>query len=681
MSARKKRSAQALRVLGGVLGVFLFFVLLTELLAHTSWGLSRAHRPLTNTPPVAFADWEKLKTTTYHSVAEWQAQARVFHESPMLQARVKAGKLPAVEQRLPLEPQVITPPEQMGPYGGTWRRYGTDVADIQTYVVHRLPYPNMLRWGPKADVLQPHIVTKWTIGDGARTFTFHLRKGVRWSDGVPFTADDIIFWYRHVLQNKDLTPSIAREYKRGGELMKLEKVDDYTIRIRFKEPNGRFLDNMAAMPGYEMIDVSAHYFKQFHPDFVPLEQLNKMAKEHGYDFWYQRFAQLRDWVNPDAPRLWAWIVTSPPPARPIVLERNPYYWKVDPKGNQLPYIDRITFEIFDPETINLKAINGEVDMQDRHIRFENYPLFMEHRSQGHYRVLRWVDSNGGTNNLPLNMNSKDPVKHQLFNDKRFRIALSLAINRDEINKACFFGTGMPRQCAPPPTSAFYSKEYEQAYTQFDPAEANRLLDEVGLTRRNREGLRLRPDGKPLTIKIDALPMACSLSALELVAKHWTAVGVKTDVNVLARQLFYQRKTALMHDVAVWYGADEQNPLLDPRWFFPWKDESNFGIAYAAWFRSNGKKGEKPPAEIRQAMDLYRRIELAQDEKTQRDLFMKIIDLNRQNLWTIGTIGEVPIIYIVSDRFRNVPEVAISGWQFRGPANTAPECYAIGERGK
>ncbi|HEX2949140.1 MAG TPA: ABC transporter substrate-binding protein [Armatimonadota bacterium] len=665
-----------LRSAGALIGVCLFFLLLIELLARATWNLSGTER----------TSAEKAEPTRppvrWHRVEEWPtARGRNFHEAPMLAERVKVGKLPSVAERLPLEPQVVIPPEQTGPYGGTWRRYGTELSDIQTYVVHRIPYPNMLRWDPSAKKLLPNIVTRWKIEDNARCYTFWLRRGIRWSDGQPFTTDDIMFWYQHVLQNKDLTPSIAREYKRGGELMTVEKIDDFTIRFRFKEPNGLFLTNMAEMPGYEMIDLAAHYFKRFHPDFVPVAQLNEQARKHGFDFWYQWFGQLRDWPNPDAPRLWPWIVTQPPPARVMVLERNPYYWKVDSQGNQLPYIDRITFEIYDPETINLKAINGEIGMQARHIKFENYPLFMENRRKGHYRVLKWIDSNGGTNNLAVNMNSKDPVKRRLFGDKRFRIALSLAINRDEINQACFFGLGTPRQCAPPSSSPYYDEQYARAYTEYNPQQANRLLDELGLTRRNADGIRLRPDGKPLTLQIDCLPMACNMSAIELVADDWTAVGIKSEVNVLARQLFYQRKKALMHDVNVWFGADEQNPLLDPRWFFPWKDESNFAIAYAAWFRSNGKKGQIPPPEIRQCMDLYRQIEVTRDPVEQRRLFMQIINLNRQNLWVIGTIGQAPVLYIVSDTFRNVPDVAISGWQFRGPANTAPECYAIEQGGR
>ena len=668
------------RFLGALLGVCLGLLVLIEIIAYACWSLSGAGKAA----PTAVASGLKptIDSVTYHRVEEWPAeQGRIFHQAPMLDARVQSGALPPVEQRLPLDPQVIVPPQQIGPYGGTWRRFGTELADIQPYIAHRLPYGNLLRWGPKADKLLPNLATKWEMSPDNKTCTVWLRKGVRWSDGAPFTVDDILFYFNDVLQNKDLTPSIGREYKPGGKLMGVEKVDDYCVRFTFAAPYGRFVHLLAGMPGIDMIDYPAHFLKQFHPRYVDPQTLAAQAHAAGYDFWHQRFNKVRDFTNPKMPRLWPWIIVTPPPARVIVLERNPYYWKVDPKGNQLPYIDRVTYELFDPETINMKAINGEVGMQDRHIRFENYPLLMQHAQEGHYRVLQWVDSNGGANILGLNQNTKDPLKAKLLGDKRFRIALSYAIDREEINQVCFFGTGTPRQVAPPPTSLFANPAYEKAYTEFSPEKANRLLDECGLTRKNADGIRLRPDnGKPLTLTIDANQMACNPGALQLVAADWTRVGVRTDVRLLARQLFYQRKAALMHDVGVWYGADEQIPTLDPRWFFPWTNESIWGVDYANWFRSNGKKGAKSPPEIQQCMDLYKQLEATADLQEQKRIFDQIIDLNRQNLWVIGTVGQAPSLYVVQDTFRNVPEVAINGWQFRGPGNTAPECYAI-EGGK
>jgi peptide/nickel transport system substrate-binding protein len=308
--------------------------------------------------------------------------------------------------------------------------------------------------------------------------------------------------------------------------------------------------------------------------------------------------------------------------------------------------------------------------------FLNYPLFMENRERGRYEVLHWINGGGGTLQLAPNLNLKsDPVLQKLFQDSRFRIALSHAINRDEINEICFFGIGKPRQLCPPPASPFYSAAYERAYIDYDPAKANALLDEMGLTK-NKSGVRLRPDGVPITVYIETTSMTGNNRLLEMVAAYWTAVGVKTDVKMTARQLFYARKSALMHHVGVWWPGDELIPVIDPRWFLPFSAESIHAIGYARWFNSGGKTGIEPTGDIRTCIELYQQIQQTPDEAEQRRLFAEIIKLNQKNLWVIGTIGEMPAIMLKSHSFRNVPEVAVSGWIFRTPGNTAPECYAI-----
>ena len=263
--------------------------------------------------------------------------------------------------------------------------------------------------------------------------------------------------------------------------------------------------------------------KQFHRDTRGLAKLEAMAENAGFELWKQLFEDMRDWRNPDIPRLWPWIVVAPPPARPAVLERNPYYWKVDPDGNQLPYIDRMTFEIFDAETINLKAINGEMGMQGRHLQFQNYPLFMEGQKKGDYRIVHWINGSAGANILALNLNHRDPVLKKVIEDHRFRKALSHALNREELNEADYFGIGKPRQVCPPPSSPFYDAEYERAYIEYDPDRANDLLDQMGLTRRE-DGLRLRPDGAPIKLYIETTSLNNRI--LELVASYWTAVGCR-----------------------------------------------------------------------------------------------------------------------------------------------------------
>ena len=676
----------------GVGAVFLGLVALVELLGYVTWYLMPrdaesmqqasefeaimgrlVQSPTEGAIQVVVPDRHPKTAKAVHQVMEWpERRGRQFREAPMLQKRVAGGDLPPVGERLPENPLMIVPPHQNGPYGGTWTRFATGPRDIGI-VEARFAYEGLVRWDPMGQKILPNLATHWEISDGGRTHTFWLRKGVRWSDGHPFTVEDIFFWHENVLRNEELTPVVARDFQRGDEVMAMEKVDAYTVRFRFKRPNGLFLKLLAWGRGYEMLRYPAHYMAQFHPRYVPLEKLESMAGEHGFDFWHQLFQDKRDWRNPDIPRLWPWVVVAPPPARPSVFERNPYYWKVDPEGNQLPYIDRMTFEIYDRETINLKAINGEIGMQGRHILIENYSLFMENQSRGGYRVLHWITGGTGGECVALNLNHKDPVMREIIWDRRFRIALSYAIDREAINEVGGFGIGQPRQPAPLQTSVHYSEAFEKAYIEYEPDKANSLLDDMGLVERDRSGMRLRPDGKPIRVAIET--MSINNRVLELVANYWTAVGVKTEIKEEARQLYYERRKALIHDAAT-AGGEVQNPLLEPRLFVPYNVGSSHAIGFTHWLLTNGKRGETPTGDIRRCIELFWQIEETPDEAEQIRLFGEIIDLNRKNLWVIGTIGSMPSIMLVHNTFRNVPEVAMASWSVRTPANTAVECYAI-----
>ncbi len=652
---------------------------LVEILARVTWRLSDAGQPTPTTQAgVPAVDRHPTQPKRLHSVRELAPEERGrFQEAPMLRAEVEAGELPPVAERLPENPLVLVPCDQCGPYGGTWRRYATGPSDIGI-TPSRLIYDGLVRFGPMGKEVLPNLASHWDISDGGRTFTFQLRRGVRWSDGVPFTADDVVFWYEDIFLDTELTPTIARQFQRGGETMIIEKVEDYAFRIRFKEPYGLFLKILAAGLSDPLISCPAHYLKAFHPKYAPIEKLEAMARERGFDFWYQLFYDIHSWENPEHPRLWAWTTTAPPPARPVVWTRNPYYWKVDPEGNQLPYINRITYEIYDVETINLKFLNGEVGMQGRHLDFANYPLFMENQERGKYRVLHWIDGGDGSNALALNLNHKDPVMREIFQDRRFRIALSHAINRDELNEACYFGMGKPRQMCPPAASPYYFPDYEKAYLTYDVDKANRLLDEMGLERRDARGFRLRPDGRPLRIFIDVSSAMVYPRLIQLVAEYWSAVGVNTEMKLLARQLTSARRNALLQDATVWSGAGEYLPVLDPRWFFPHNVGSFHAIGFMRWYVSGGKKGEKPLPDMMRCIELFDRIEATTDDEAHISLFKDIMRINQENLWVIGLIGEMPAVFVVKDNFRNVPEVAVASWVFRTPGSTAPESYAIEE---
>ncbi len=657
---------------GGVVG---FLVLFVAFIAGVTWRLAdRRAFSAQQLAALPVPERHPLVAGKTHQISEWSG-TRNFMQAPMLDSM----GLPPVAERLPINPLVITPPQQNGPYGGAWLRYSTtDPGDIATQMGFRLTYETLVRWDPMGQKIIPNLATGWDISPDGRNFTFYLRKGVRWSDGAPFDTADIRFWYDDVLNNKEVTPVKPRDFRTGSTL---EVVDDYTFKLHFTEPHGLFLQMLASTAdGTAVVSCPAHYLKKFHINYTAKEELEELARAKGMNYWYQLFSERGDWRNVDMPRLWAWVLQSPPPARPVVFVRNPYYWKVDPDGRQLPYIDKINFDMLDVETINMRTINGEVGMQERHLKFDYYPQFMENREKRNYHMLHWIDSGGGTNNIGINMNHRDPETRALFGEAKFRQALSYAIDRNSLNEACYFGIGEPRQVAPLPTSPFYDEAYAKAYTQYDTARANKMLDELGLTARDSDGNRKLPSGAPLMIRIEISPMVLSPRLVEMVAAYWTAVGVKSEVKVSERQLFYRRKAALLHDAGVWWGADEQYPVLDPRWFLPISDESLYGIDYAKYFNTNGLRGTKPPEDMQQALDLFQKIRETPDEVKQRQLFQQIIDLNMKNLWTIGTIGQVPSLVAVKDDFRNVPDVAMAGWSFHSPANTACECYAIDAKG-
>ncbi len=655
-------------------------VALTLSLGWGGWGLGR-HDP-GETPDRAEGDGifaERGKVGT-HAVSEWGDGDRAgFEEAPMLSPRVETGMLLPVTERLPENPLVVEPPEQEGPYGGTWRRLATGPNDIGTVMDHRIGYDGLVRWDPSGTEIWPNLAHDWEIEDDGKRFVFHLRRGVRWSDGEPFTADDILFWYEGILQNTDVTPTIRPDLRPGGELVRVRRIDAHTVEFVFAESHGLFIEHLASGLGMDMVRYPRHYFRDYHPLFEDEERLLQMAQNAGFGRWHEFFEDLLDWRNRARPALTPWVLRRGPPARTIVYERNPYYWKVDPSGNQLPYIDEISFQILDREMINFRAVGGFIEMQARHMDFQNLSLFMENRGedQGDYRVLTWDSSSGGMFSMGINQNHRDPVKREIFADRRFRIALSHAIDRDELNEVGFFGLGKPRQNSPPRTSPFYHDALTHAHIEYDPEKANRLLDEAGLDRRNKKGMRLRPDGRPLTMTIELTAFGGSGYLAQLIAEFWTAVGVDTEIRILARELFITRAHAVLHDVGVWSGADEHFPLMDPRWFFPYNLSSFQGVNHARWFMSRGEGGEEPPPEIRRSMEYYWEIERTLDNERRKELVRKILELNREHLWVIGTVGEVPEIRIVKNDFRNVPDNAMSGWVFRSPGNAAPECFAIG----
>jgi len=635
------------------------------------------------TEKISFSQ-KTVSLTQYSTITDYKKatgkEITKFNEAPMLAELVKQGKLPSVEKRLPEEPAVIEPLEEIGQYGGTWRRAWLGPSDSPG--PGRITYDSTLRWDLTGTKIIPDVAKEWNISKDGKTITLYLRKGMKWSDGAPFTADDVMFWYEDIILNKDITPAFPTWLTSGGVPGKIKKIDDYTVQLIFEHPNGLILEFLAA----NWIFAPKHYLKQFHPKYTPLPEIEKKAKEAGFDAWYQFFQNRNDWIqNPELPTIKAWKPINTPDSKVWIMERNPYYWKIDSAGNQLPYIDRITHDLVtNAEMVTMKAVAGELDMQLRHINFLDYTLLKENEKKGDYRVIKWLPALGADVGIFVNQNVKDPGLKKIFTNIRFRQALSIAINRDEINQLIYHGVGKPRSATVVPQSPYYDPSIEKLYVEYNPEKANKILDEIGLKKRSPDGFRLRPDGKPLTITINVAPVFGPwIDVCNMIKDYWEKIGVKTAVNTIERALLFSRAYAGEFEMMAWSVDRSSQPWSYPCWWVPISGDSFFAPLTATYFNTKGAGGEPPASEdLRKVRDLYEKMKTSPDPRQREKIAHEILRLSARNVWVIGTVGLVPstmCVGVVKNYFKNVPDEthgAISDVIFNSPGNGFPVQFFI-----
>ncbi|MGQ9631750.1 MAG: ABC transporter substrate-binding protein [bacterium] len=611
---------------------------------------------------------------------------RKYNEAPMLAELVKAGKLPPVERRLPENPLVVEPVEEVGKYGGTMRLIHTNPQNFED-AVNAVGKESILAFDPKdGATVRPNMAESWQFSKDGKSLTLRLRKGIKWSDGQPFTADDILFWYEDVVLNDELTPAKPRSWSPGGKLMKLEKVDDYSVKLSFAVPYSAVQILLAAWATEGNFFFPKHYLKQYHPKYTPSDKLNELTKKEGFDAWYRLFLARAalDYFsgiqNIEAPVIRAFKPVSRT-QEVTILERNPYYWKVDTAGNQLPYIDRIRLNLVSNlEVYTAKVVAGDVDLAQWNTTLDNYTLFKESAEKSGYRVLNYETAWPAIAEFFINLNSKDPVKRKIFEDLRFRKALSIAINRDEINEIAFHGLGKPSQTVILPEGGrFWVEGLDKLYTEYDPEGANKLLDEMGLAKRDAQGFRLRPDGKTLEITIEYWPGeagTAKTAIAELVQDHWNAIGIKTTAKELERSFLQVRRQAGDVDVTLWHTGQCSDPLviLNPWHFVPNQWEFSTGPQWAIWYTTGGKSGEEPPADVKRALQAWETMQTSLDEEEVARAGKEMITLFVENLWGIGTVGRTLWPVIANKDLRNVPETGLLGWDWVYLARYHPEQF-------
>jgi peptide/nickel transport system substrate-binding protein len=617
-----------------------------------------------------------------------------YKQSPNLDVLVRDSQLPSVAQRLPEHPKVVRPVERVGQYGGTWRMVIQATADTAQFI-RTVAYEPLVRWSSDWSGIEPNLVESYSFNSNRTEFTFILRRGLHWSDGELFTTRDIRFWYEDILLNPQLTPSIPNWLVTRNEVVKFEFVDELTFKVHFLTPNGLFLEQLATPDALMITAFPAHYAQKFHQKYLTPEDLSSQLQRGGFASWTEMFSKTvgihpldeANFTDPDRPRLTAWISRNAynPGAGTVIWSRNPYYWKVDPEGNQLPYINTVYFKIIHntEDVINL-TLDNQVDMQNLGALGIDVAAMLQGETSSsqpaaQYKTFKLLQSQNNVMAIHLNLTHPNRVKREMFQKKDFRIGLSYAINRQEILDLLFNGGGKPWQAAPPEGSPFYDPLMATQYTNFNRDEADRYLDKAGF-QKDQLGHRLGPDGQPISFTVEVLENEpLQIAMLNMISRYLADVGINMQPKIDPLPVFMAIVQANKHDAAVWSGGGIyfSDVLLRPSDYVANSADAYWAVGWANWYTNRvSGGGEQPDEPALLGLGMYDRILAAQSPKEQIRLMKSTLQIARENFWNIG-IALGPDRYgVIRENFHNVPAEMPAAWIYPDPAPTNPEQYFI-----
>jgi peptide/nickel transport system substrate-binding protein len=620
--------------------------------------------------------------------------AFAFNESPFL-----ADKgLPPVAERLPVNPMVITPFEGKTNYGGTLRVGigGTNPGWGGLWYV--AGWETLVFWTSDMSNVQPNIAESWEVSDDVRSYTFKLREGMKWSDGAPFTADDIMFYIEDVLMNEELNGgAVTADWlpESTGDKLQVEKLDDYTVKFTFAEPNGTFLYTLATFSGRQIAWYPKHYLEQFHAKYN--ENIDELVASEGKTSWNElfqakAFGPVTDTVDyfsvSERPTLFPWVVKTPiGTGTQITMERNPYYWKVDDAGNQLPYIDEIIGTVYEEgEARTLAMLNGELDYV-KDPGSENRSLYFGAADEGKPLYVRTLISDGGnTNSLHFNQTAQDPIVAEVFANKDFRIGMSHAINREEIIEIVHNGQGTPAQTSPLEGSPLYNEQLATQYTEYNVDLANEALDKV-LPEKDADGFRLASDGQrfsfALTVSNDLSFGTYYVQVAELLKEYWAAVGVEMQINSIPNEQFELALRENTIEATLFTDGSQAGilPIIDPVTTVPGSYHSHFGNAWYGWLTKAANRDQSiamtdDALAVRKMYD--ENVLRATSPDAQIAAMQEVLQASADNFWVLGISRFGELYYPLSSRVGNIPETWFDGWLEGSAKILAPEQWVIQE---
>ncbi|WP_249406322.1 ABC transporter substrate-binding protein [Rhizobium sp. CFBP 13726] len=590
-----------------------------------------------------------------------------FSQSDYLAQIPTETPLPPIEERLPKTPRVLNLAERglkPGRYGGSMRMLIGGQRDIRFMPINC--YARLVGYNSdlklEADILEAYEV------ENDRVFTFRLREGHKWSDGSPFTADDFRYVWDDVFHEKKLAKGgPPAGLMINGKPPRFEVIDARTVRYSWDDPNPDFLADQAS-PSPIRLMFPAAYMKQFHMRYQTKELLAQHIARERVDDWaalHQKMSRVVRPENPNLPTLDAWRNRTAPPAERFVFERNPYYYRVDENGLQLPYIDKVMLDVSSADLIAAKTGTGESDLQVTNLDFADYTFLKNAEQRYPLKVDLWKRTQGSRMALFPNLNCKDEGWRNLFRDVRFRRAMSLAINRGEINKAVFYGLATESSNSILPDSPLFKPEYQKAWAAFDPDQANRLLDEIGLAMDDSEGMRRLPDGRLAKIIIEITGESTfETDALELIGDQLLQVGIKIYPHVAQRELLRRRVKGGDAIMSVGGGLDNGVPTADmaPKELAPTSDDQLQWSIWGLHALSGGSDGKAPDLpEAKALLDLYSEWRKAEGFDQRTDVWHKMLTLFTDQVFTIGIVNATLQPVVQSSKLQNVPSKALYGF--------------------
>jgi peptide/nickel transport system substrate-binding protein len=657
-------------------------------------------------PAITQADMQGVAAGTFpqqYDLAEYEAAANCkmeFSGNPSmadLNSAIKGnGDLPDVAARLPEEPLVVVPYESVGKYGGTFHAL-SNATEAGTSDFLSTRHVNLVRYSDDLQTIVPNVAKSWEWNDDFTKLTFHLRKGHKWSDGEPFTSADVKFWY----DNLALDPKIIEKPKDyvlvAGERMTIDTPDAETVVFNLPSPKPGLLAHFAT--SFAQAFQPKHFLGQFHPDINP--DADKLAKSYGFESGVALISAYygnSDWTdtpspmlrNPDLvgglpkgtqPTLESHIyVSDTTEGRKLVA--NPYFFMVDTTGQQLPYISRQD-ELYanDNEVRILKLVNGEVDYKAQSLTLGAAPLLLDKAEKGDYSIQ--LKPTIAMPTFSFNVTSENLEKRKVFGDVNFRRAMSIAINRDELNETSFFGQGVPKQYIGfSPTPSFVDPALTQSYAQFDPDTAKKMLDDLGMADTDGDGFRELPNGDKIVLNMQFATQGIGSEVVQLVAQNWADVGVQTAVKEVTPDEYRSQQSSNQLDVGMWEKGQPVAIVLgnNELWVPPFENYFGHrtGMLWAEWVDTKGASGVEPPQWVKDLMADTNAFQGAvPGSAEQATIGARMAKAMTDNLLFIGTVQAPNVIYS-RNALQNVAEFKTQSYEYYRTFPYLPEQWWLDE---